>query len=370
MISMTEAAWSREAWNASISARAYNADWWDYLTPMKEPQLWAELHAIYTEEKALGTIPPWAIEIVTRMMELPMCGYFAFPDNITQILDAITAQQCPDVVMRCYTADPDRKVLMSYYVFCLDAWVKDAPLDNIVAELELRDPLGKNWEAIATAIYQILDKKTELKRLVIERLIHRLRWWIKSLIGSDDKRNLFMLDFYGGDIRGDIEPWGAYGNSPYGDPYFTELQLSHVKVMEQRILAEAPDGQALLVRIQSTWLCAPKVFRYLEKLIAEIGAIGTHPFSGNVPVFLQCENTYPDFAVSQQQYVRLTEKLHQWLEGTTDQLPIIENPSPIQRWLVHILWHKLIFHAKYEENFGKLVGERPHGKGGSRRPNG
>ena len=278
--------WSRETWDSSISALAYNPDWWSSLTPSKEPQLWTELRAIYAEEQSLGTIPSWASEIITRMMELPMCGYYAFPDNITQILGAISARQCPEVVLRCYTVDPARKVLMSYYVFCLDAWAKDAPLDNVIAELALRDSLGKKWGIIATAMYQILGQKTALKNLVIERLIHRLRWWIKSLIGSDDKRNRFLLDFYGGDIKGDESPWGAYGNSPYGDPYFTELQLPHVKAMEQRIRTEAPDGQALVVRIQSTWLCAPKVFRYLEKLIVEIGALDTPAFSGNVSPFI------------------------------------------------------------------------------------
>ncbi len=365
---INETAWSRVAWDASISARAYNADWWDTLTPTKEPQLWAEMHSIYAEEKALSTVPPWAAAIVTRMMELPMCGYYAFPDNITQVLDAISTQQCPDVVMRCYTVDPDRKNLMSYYVFCLDAWAKDAPLSTPVAELTLRGSLGMNWKQIATAIYQTLGERTEIKRITIERLIHRLRWWIKSLIWLDDKRDRFMLDLYAGNIRGDEEPWGAYGNSPYGDPYFTELQLPYVKDMENRILAEVPDGRSLLVRIQSTWLCAPKVFRYLEKLIAEIGAIGSDQFSGDIPSFLQCEHTYPDFAANLQQYKRLTDKLRQWLDGCAVQLPAIEASSHVQRWLVHILWHKLVFHGTYEENFGKMVGVRSHGKSGTKHP--
>ena len=77
------------------------------------------------------------------------------------------------------------------------------------------------------------------------------------------------LDAANIDIKGDEENWGAYGNSPYGDPYFAELKLRHVKGMEERIVADVPDGKKLLDRIHSTWLCAPKVFRYLEKLIVE-----------------------------------------------------------------------------------------------------
>lgn len=81
-----------------------------------------------------------------------------------------------------------------------------------------RDQLGRDWEAIAAAIYRTLGKRSEIKGIVVERLIHRLRWWIKSLIWFDDKRDRFLLDVYAGDIRGDEERWGAYGNPPYGDP--------------------------------------------------------------------------------------------------------------------------------------------------------
>ncbi len=92
---MNEIGWSREAWDASISATAYNPDWWDTLTPKKEPELWAEMKCIFEEEKAISDIPGWASEIVGRMMELPMCGYYAYPANVMQIIDAISSEQCP-----------------------------------------------------------------------------------------------------------------------------------------------------------------------------------------------------------------------------------------------------------------------------------
>ena len=367
---MSDDRWSRETWDSSTSANAYNPDWWDSLTPEKEPELWAEMRSIFEEEKAVSGIPGWASDIVVRMLELPMCGYYAYPDNVTQVIDAISAKQCPDVVMSCYTVDPGRKVLLSYYVYCLDAWLKDAPLSSVVAELSLRDQLGKNWEEIASAIYRTLGEKSEIKQIAVDRLIHRLRWWIKSLIWSDDKRDRFLLDVYSGDIRGDEENWGAYGNSPYGDPYFTELGLPHVKAMEERICAHVPDGKRLLDRIHSTWLCAPKAFRYLEKLIVEIGAIGSDAPPDEAPAILQCEDTYPDFDANHEHFVGLVDRLRSWLDGEERPFPSLGSASPVKRWLVHLLWHKLVFHAKYEESFGKLVGELPHGKGGSRKPNG
>ena len=367
---MNDALWSREAWDASVSAKAYNPDWWDSLTPETEPELWGQMKSIFEDEKAVGEVPEWAAEIVGRMMELPMCGYYAYPANVTQIIDAISEEQCPEVVMRCYTVDPGRKVLLSYYVYCLDAWWKDAPLSCVAAELSLRDQLGRNWEEIASAIYRTLGEKIEIKKVTVERLIHRLRWWIKSLIWSDDKRDRFLLDVYSGDIKGDEERWGAYGNSPYGDPYFAELRLPHVKAMEERIHADVPDGKELLDRIHSTWLCAPKVFRYLEKLIAEIGAIGSDAPPGEAHPILQCEDTYPDFGANHEHFSDLLERLRLWLDGHEGTLPSLGEASPVKRWLVHVLWHKLAFHARYEENFAKLVGERPHGRSGSKKPNG
>jgi hypothetical protein len=249
MIAMTETTWPRKAWDASVSAKAYNPDWWATLTEEKEPDLWKELKSVFKEEKALPSVPDWASEIVVRMMELPMCGYYGYPNNVTQIIEAIAAERCPEVVMRCYTVDPGRKVLMSYYVYCLDAWLKDAPLSSVVAELSLRDSLGKKWDQIASAIFKTLGDRTEIRAVAVERLVHRLRWWIKSLIWSDDRRDRFMLDVYSGDIRGDEEKWGAYENSPYGDPYFAELQLPHVKALEERIRTDIPDGKGLLGRI-------------------------------------------------------------------------------------------------------------------------
>ena len=303
------------------------------------------------------------------MMELPMCGYYDYPNNVTQIIEAMSAEQCPTVVLRCYTVDSRRKVLMSYYVYCLDAWHKDAPNLHVVAELSLRDSLGKNWKSIASAIYQALGDRTEIKMIVVERLIHRLRWWIKSLIWSDDKRDSFLLDVYSGDIRGDEEKWGAYGNSPYGDPYFAELRLPHVRTMEERICADVPNGKELLERIQSTWLCAPKVFRYLEKLIAEIGVIGSGTRPAEAPPILQCEETYPDFDANHKHFADLLERLRGWMDGDEGLLPSLGQTSPVKLWIAHLLWHKLVFHSRYEGNFAKLVGERSHGKSGTKKPN-
>ncbi len=83
---------------------------------------------------------------------------------------------------------------------------------------------------------------------------------------------------------------------------------------------------------------------------------------------LQCEDTYPDFDANHRHFTGLLEDLRRWLDGHEGTHPSLGAPSPVKHWLVRLLRHKLVFHGRYEENFAKLVGERPHGKSGSRQP--
>ncbi|MFC1735713.1 hypothetical protein ACFL1X_06315 [Candidatus Hydrogenedentota bacterium] len=363
-----EMTWTKEAWDESVSAIAYNPDWWDSpqfgLDTRDGKPLWRELKTIYEEEMGLAEVASWAKEIIERMMELPLCGYYAFPQNILQICSAIANEKCPEMVMNCYTVDPDRKILMSYYVFCLDAWLKNAPLETAQAELGMRESLGKDWSVILSNVYAALGERTELKLLVVKRLIHRLRWWVKSLIWFDDRRDRFMLDVYSGDIKGDGDELSYYGNPPYGDPYFVELRLNEVKELEEKIVSAVPNGKELLTRIQSTWLCAPKAFRYVEKLIAEIGAVGSQGSSCSDTCILQCEDTYPDLKACAEWFEGFVANLDRWLDGDTEAVSQLGEPTPVKHWLAQILRHKLLFSAEHKGKFGKLVGTRPSGRSG------
>ena len=267
--------WNKENWSRSVTSRAwastpYDAGWEESKRYGEDVSSSTELEAIFEEEMALGKVPCWATEIVERMIgPLPSCGHYAFPQPILQIFQAIGEGKCPGFIYGCYTADSERKKLMSYYVYCLDACLKGAPLETATAELLMRDDLGKDWSQIITAIYETLGTPTDRKKLLIERLIHRQRWWIKTLIWHDDRRDRHMLDAFLGDARGDEARWSAYGNSPFGDPYFAERELPEMKRLARQIREAAPKGKGILERIESTWLCAPKAFRYLEKLIVE-----------------------------------------------------------------------------------------------------
>lgn len=355
--------WCKENYEKSITSRAwsyspYDVDWRDLPSS-------PELRVIFEEEMAVGTVPNWAVEIVDRMIGPPQCGHYTFPHPILQICEAIREEKCPEFVCGCYTADSERKILMSYYVFCLDAWLKKVPLKIATTELAMRDSLGKDWSKIIAAVYNSLSAPSQQKVLLIRRLVHRVRWWIKTLIWFDDKRNRYLLDVYSGDVRGDEVKWGAYGNSPFGDPYFVELELPEIKELARQICETVPEGKKLLARIEATWLCAPKAFRYLEKLILEIGRIGSESTTNRDLSILRCEDTYPNITSYQKWYSSFISFLVTWLDGNCEALSELGEITPVKHWLVRILRHKLQLWEKYG-NLGKLIGAKPPGKNGTK----
>ena len=314
---------------------------------------------------AFGVVPNWAEEIIHRILnELPICGHYTFPRPVLRICEAIGAEKCPEFVCGCYTADSERKILMSYYVYCLDAWLKNAPLEIAAAELAMRDDLGRDWTQIIAAIYDALGAPSRQKVLLVRRLVHRLRWWIKTLVWSDDKRDRYMLDVYSGDVRGNTH-WGTYGNPPFGDPWPVEVELPEMKELAEQIRETVPDGEGILIGIEETWLCAPKVFRYLEKLIVEIGTLRSGSTPSDQVSILQCEDTYPNTASYQKWYASFMSSLTAWLEGDREAVAELGDVTPVKHWLARIFRHKLRLYEKHTR-FGQLIGAKPSGKRGTR----
>lgn len=359
--------WSKDAYEASVTANCWDATPYD--SGWEENQKYGENHpplleirTIFEEEMTLDEVPNWTKEIISRMIKsLPMCGHYKFPLPIIQICEAIGKEECPEFVCGCYTADSERKILMSYYVYCLDAWLKDAPLEIAIAELAMRDSLGKNWAEIITAIYKTLGLHTEHKDFLVKTLVHRLRWWVKTLIWFNDKRNKYMLDVYSGDIRGNEV---CYGNSPFGDPYFAELRLPEIVKLYAKIHETIPDSNKLLDNIESTWLCAPKIFRYLEKIILAIGSVGLNRTQNSDLSILQCEDTYPNIVYYQKWYASFMQSLTDWLDGSPEAMKELGDITPVKHWLVRILRHKLQLYEKHDP-FGKMIGAESSGKSGS-----
>ena len=117
--------------------------------------------------------------------------------------------------------------------------------------------------------------------------------------------------------------------------------------------------------IEHSWLCAPKVFRYLEKLILKIGSIGSERIPASDVSILQCEDTYPDIASYERWYSLFMSSLAAWLEGDREALSELGELTAVKHWLVGILRHKLRLYEKHC-NFGRLIGARPSGKRGTK----
>jgi len=320
-----------------------------------------ELRNLVTEEAALGTVPGWAKEIVTRMIGSPLapCGHYAFPAPVIQIIEAIGQERCPDFVMGCYTADPARKRRLQAIVYCLDAWLHSAPLETAIWELERHSIDGRDWAGIVSRITTTLGEPHPLRVLLIERLIHRLRWWIKVHSWDNDGRTQFGLDQYLGDPRGDGD-WGDFGDPELRDPYFVELGEPDIVTMEERIRIEVTDGEALLVRVQSTWLCAPKAFRYIERILTEIGCIGTTDTPDFNQRLLDCDDTYPDFEQAREWETTLLNRLASWLVGDSDAVPELGPVTPTKHWLAGLLRYRLTL----MDNWSRFIGGRPKGRTG------
>lgn len=363
--------WCKEDYERSVTSTAwavtpYSAGWEDSIKYGEDLPASRELKAIFEEECALPDVPAWAKEIIARQISpLPICGHYAFPQPLLDVCRAIGERHAPQFIISCYTADGNRKRLMAQYVFCLDAWAKRAPLDLVQAEFALRNDAGRDWHAVAGNIYAVLGIPTERKDLLVARLIHRLRWWIKTLIWSDDSRDTFLTDVYMGDARGDEARFSAYGNSPFGDPYFTELEQPEVRALTDRIRQVYPDENKLLDRVESTWLCAPKAFRYLEKLLVDIG--GPEAAQAAAEFSLLCDDVNPDRESYGRWYGAFMTSLDAWLAGDESARPELGAYDPVKHWLASILRHKLRLYEVHN-SFGILTGVRRGGKQGVQTP--
>ena len=185
------------------------------------------------------------------------------------------------------------------------------------------------------------------------------------MIWFDDRRGRFQLDVYSGDVRGD-QKWGDYGNPPFADPFFAELRSPEVQEMTGLIAQTVPDGDGFIASIEQSWLCAPKVFRYLERLILRIGNINRGDKLDITGSILQCEDTYPHMESYREWYFGFMGSLTDWLEGRVAGNDVFGEDTPIQHWLLRILRLRLRLLEK-SDTFGKLSGAQEAGKTGGKR---
>lgn len=356
--------WNKDAWQDSVSSQCwwftpYDAGWDECKKHGRDIAADGELSQIVEMEQEAGPIPDWAREVVRVIVHLPApCGHYSFPQPCLEAITCIGSGDPPKHVHGCYTADGDRKRRMQNYLLCLDGWLKGAKPSDVVAELTFNGCDGVDWKKVCTSLWEVLGEHTKLKRLLIERTCHRYRWWVKTLTWDDDSRNRFQQDRYLGDIRGSGD---TYGNPEFKDPYFTELESPEAKRIEAELHKLDPNWMSRFGDIRETWLCGPKSFRFLERILWAIGKDSPNARDESVPGFLMCRDTTPDPKQAGTWWREFLAALDAWWQGKDADGPVAKDVStrlgestPLKRWLVR-LYAKRLCVIEETGNIGKLV---------------
>lgn len=347
--------WSQETYESSVSGKCWQftpyQDGWNKCRALREDQ---ELQNAVHLEGLISPVPDWAVEVVERSINFPpFCPHAAFPRPYLEIVAAIVEEKAPAFLHSCYTVDPVRKKRMVDYIFCLDTWLAGVDPAQVSMVLMARGTPGVNWVRVCEQLWQILGLRTTLKKLLVARLIHRQRWWVKSLVWDGDARDQFLQDQYLGDIhcQGD-----HYGNPAFRDPYFTELEVPRVKQLEGELEQHCPDWPWFRELIRNSWLCAPKAFRFLERTLYAIGqekpviSLPDAPLDqpDDVPHFLDCLDTYPNKNEAVSWLGSFYSALAAWSDGKETTLQAAGAPSIhlipptlVQRWLACLFLIKL-----------------------------
>jgi len=368
--------WSRKVYEQSVSSGCwwytpYDAGWdgcAEFGADMSSDE---ELRDIVRMEVKLGCVPHWARQIVERSINfLPPCGHYLFPQPYLEVVSAIGSETASAFIHGCFTVGKERKQRMMDYVFCLDAWLAGSGPGAPARELAALGHQGVDWQAVCAELWKVLGDHTELKDLLVERLIHSQRWKLKERVSDEDGAWAFGRDQYLGDYSETGNPASQYGYVGRAAPAFDEARSPRIRKLESRLAEICPDWEWFGYTIRYGWLCAPKAFRYLERLLWSVGqekrVIHTHDHpmgtGEKVPRFLQCEDTYPDPREATQWWTSFSEALKAWWpekSGHEDKGSEVASrlgePTAVKRWLVRLLVRKLEFRDQRHIVSGRLA---------------
>jgi len=353
-----EESWSKPVWESSVSSRC----WW--CTPFD--QGWDsgyvadndELCGIVAMETALGKVPDWARVIVERVLQyLPMCGHYGFPLAYKEALTAMGSGRPPRFLHTCFSVDNTRKEQMMDYVFCLDAWLAGAPPEHASEELDARASRHIDWGPVCRAMWSTLGEHDELKDLLVERLLHAQRHKIKSAPWHDDRGCACMHDRYLGRYVHHSKDSGMYVDQSGFVAAYEEASSPRVQQLNARLAEVSPESKEWLYYVTYGWLCAPKAFRYLERLIWAIGA-GRPPSADMMaPQFLGVEDLIPDQTAAAEWWREVKVALTSyWRNGTVtgpraaDINYRLGEPTPVRRWLVRLFVARCQSYVDSDEN--------------------
>jgi hypothetical protein len=367
-------AWCKEAFEASVTSRCWwytpYDDGWDNCSALAEDE---ELREVVAMEQALRPVPEWAQRIVERSINFACpCGHYLFPRPYLETLDAIGSATPRRFVHGCFTVDGERKRQMMDYVLCLDAWLAGARPDDAAGELEALGHRRIDWRAACAGLWATLGEHSERKHLLVERLLHSQRHKLKRSPWDDDPASQLGRDQYLGPIGGAGNPAKACSYIEDDVPGFDEGASPRVQRLEARLRELCPDWDALRFHIQFGWLCAPRAFRFLERLIWAIGQERAPRPDDPVPGFLQTDDTCPNQDDAATWWQAFCDALDAWWRGRPAAGHVADDVSrrlgestPVKQWLVRLFLKKIRGYVLNDEGLARLVRPRPGARRGA-----
>lgn len=372
---MQPALWSKLAYEASFYSRCwwftpYDAGW-DHCAELRED---VELRQIVEAEQRLAPLPGWVEPVILGPIRcVAPCGHYTFPDSFLQAVSAIGSGEPPRLVHTCFTVDGRRKRRMLDYMLCLDAWLAGAAPQAPVRELVARSSNDAvNWKNTCQGLWRVLGVRTEMKRLLVERLLHQWRWWAKSTVWDDDDGagGVYGCDQYVGDRADDHALAPANGNPDFPAAGYDQSTSPRVRQLESKLAQICPDWNWFrTVIVECSWPCAPKAFRFLEKTLWCIGkerpviSLPSFPLANpeEVPSFLETRATAPNQDQAAIWWRAFLDALRNWWQAKPMQGALAEDiaqrlgePTAIKRWLVRLLVHRLTLLAEHSSIKGLI----------------
>ena len=145
-----------------------------------------------------------------------------------------------------------------------------------------------------------------------------------------------------------------------------------MKKIENRLAEICPDWPGLKGWINEWWLCAPKSFRFLERMLWMIAKGRVLEPGEKVPGFLQCEDTFPDQDKTAAWWRSFLPALKAWQSQSPETGAVADDvngrlgqSTPVKRWLVRLLARRLKRLEENGEQFTSLVSAGHDHKRGS-----
>ncbi len=324
----------------------------------------AQIRQLLEMEYAIRPVPLWAQRIARQVEMFPSCGW-GFPQHAEAVCTNIGRRDADAArSLQCYTVGPGRLGLLGDVALLLDGWVKRAEPDLVASAIAVQESAGLEWTTIAGNVYRALGDPDPRKELLVRRLLERLRFWLRAPYDWAKGDNNHRLGYIY------LPALGLYGGWDY---FGFELRDPVTKELTQRIHEEIDTPDRWVEAITSTWPCAPKVMRFLEKIICTIGLIEPNatsafdelkrlvPPAGEV---LPVNQTYLDSETSRRLYDTSIRVLGDYAGDDfclptplPDEVDIswanrltgsLGDRGPVKLWLVSLLLERIVL---FEESF-------------------